>query len=90
MRFGLRGFYNGFVAELGANGVVYATYLGGTKTEANAPKTTLTLAIGIAVDASGDAYVTGTTHTIDFPVTSGAFQTQYGGTTDLPVAWPVH
>jgi hypothetical protein len=77
-------FYNGFVAELGANGVAYATYLGGTKTEANAPKTTLTLAIGIAVDASGDAYVTGTTNTIDFPVTSGAFQTQYGGTTDLP------
>lgn len=75
-------YFNGFVAKLGSNGVTYATYLGGTKT--TVPKTTFNMGIGITVDASGDAYVTGTTNTIDFPVTSGAFQTKYGGTTDLP------
>lgn len=75
-------YYNGFVAKLSAGGVSYATYLGGTKT--SVPGTTFNLGIGIAVDASGDAYITGTTNTTDFPVTSGAFQTKYGGTTDLP------
>ena len=83
-------YYNGFVAELGANGVAYATYLGGTKgvPGLHAPPSmgtaALNLAIGIAVDASGDAYVTGTTNTSDFPATKGAFQIKYGGTTDLP------
>jgi large repetitive protein len=75
-------YYNGFVAKLGSNGVSYATYLGGNTT--TVAKTTFNLGIGIAVDASGAAYVTGTTNTIDFPVTNGAFQTKYGGTTDLP------
>jgi hypothetical protein len=74
-------YFNGFVAKLGAGGVSYATYLGGTKTTVTG--TTFNLGIGIAVDASGNAYVTGTTNTIDFPVTPGAFQTKYGGTTDL-------
>jgi hypothetical protein len=75
-------YFNGFVAKLSANGVSYATYLGGNTTTVLG--TTFNLGIGIAVDASGDAYITGTTNTIDFPVTSGAFQTKYGGTTDLP------
>jgi large repetitive protein len=75
-------YYNGFVAKLGVGGVSYATYLGGTKT--TVAGTTFNLGIGIAVDASGNSYITGTTNTIDFPVTSGAFQTKYGGTTDLP------
>src|SRR5260370_37723 len=42
-------------------------------------------ALGIAVDSSGNAYVTGettdtnkTVATGDFPVTTGAFQTSYG------------
>ncbi len=44
----------------------YSTYLGGsTNDEANA----------IAVDASGHAYITGQTQSIDFPVTSGAYKT---------------
>jgi hypothetical protein len=74
-------YYNGFVAKLGIGGVSYATYLGGTTT--TVPGTTFNLGIGIALDASGDAFVTGTTNTIDFPVTSGTFQTKYSGTTDL-------
>jgi len=75
-------YYTGFVAKLGGSGVSYATYLGGTET--TVANTTFNTGIGIAVDSVGNAYITGTTNTIDFPVTSKAFQTTYGGTTDLP------
>jgi Bacterial Ig-like domain (group 3)/Beta-propeller repeat len=43
----------------------YSTYLGGTSSES---------ANGIAVDATGHAYVTGETSSTDFPVTAGAFE----------------
>jgi hypothetical protein len=46
--------------------LVYATYLGGSTSEE---------ALGIAVDASGNTYITGTTSSGDFPVTSGSYQT---------------
>ncbi|HEV2220118.1 MAG TPA: SBBP repeat-containing protein [Casimicrobiaceae bacterium] len=65
-----------FVAKLNptGSGLVYATYLGGA--------TGIDRGIGIAVDASGSAYVTGTTSVGDFPVTAGAYQqaTPLGGT----------
>jgi hypothetical protein len=53
--------------------VVYSTYLGGSVSDAGT---------GITVDASGNAYVVGTTTSADFPVTEGAFQTSYGGNGD--------
>jgi hypothetical protein len=53
--------------------LTYASYLGGSLTETGR---------GIAVDTQGCAYVTGTTTSVDFPVTPGAFQTTYGGDTD--------
>lgn len=53
--------------------LTYASYLGGSLTEYGR---------GIAVDTQGSAYVTGTTTSVDFPVTPGAFQTTYGGNTD--------
>jgi hypothetical protein len=58
-----------FVTELNPSGtgLVYSTYLGGS--------THGTQALGIAINASGDAYVTGETTATDFPVTPGAFQT---------------
>ncbi len=46
--------------------LIYATYLGGSQTEALG---------GIAVDALGSAYLAGSTNSPDFPVTPGAFET---------------
>jgi uncharacterized protein (TIGR03437 family) len=56
----------GFVAKLNAagSGLVYSTYLGGSGSDS---------ALGIAVDGPGNAYVTGQTSSVDFPVIN-AFQ----------------
>jgi Chitobiase/beta-hexosaminidase C-terminal domain/Bacterial Ig-like domain (group 3)/Beta-propeller repeat len=58
---------NGFVAKLNSTGtqLIYSTYLGGTNED---------VVRAIAVDASGNAYVSGTSESSDFPVTPGAFQ----------------
>jgi len=66
------GSYDVYVAKLNAAGtaLVYATYLGGSAGDyGNA----------IAVDSAGAAYVTGTTYSTDFPVSTGAFQTKSAG-----------
>jgi hypothetical protein len=62
-----------FVSKLNAAGsaLVYSTYLGGSGEDG---------AGGIAVDASGSAYVTGHTYSANFPITPGAFQTMLSGT----------
>src|SRR2546430_1144889 len=61
------GFSDAFVTKLNPAGaaLVYSTYLGGTGDENG---------FGIAVDATGNAYVTGITFSPDFPTTAGAFQ----------------
>ena len=61
-----------FVARLDPAGsaLAYATYLGGTGFD---------IAGDIAVDAMGQAYVTGGTNSGDFPTTPLAFQQSYGG-----------
>jgi hypothetical protein len=61
-----------FVTKLNATGtaLVYSTYIGGSNDDAG---------FGIAVDGSGNAYVTGRTFSTDYDVTPGAFQTTYGG-----------
>lgn len=65
-----------FVTKLNAGGagLVYSTYLGGNDNDQG---------YAIAVDASGDAYVTGSTQANDFPVTSGAYSTHGGGSQDI-------
>jgi hypothetical protein len=63
-----------FVTKLNPTGsaLVYSTYLGGSGASINEGH-------GIAVDADGNAYVTGGTHSPDFPTTAGAFQTTGSG-----------
>src|SRR5262249_25520413 len=64
-------YQDAFVTELSPTGsaLVYSTYLGGSNYE---------YGFGIAVDASGDAYVTGQTFSTDFPTTPGDFQSNCG------------
>ncbi len=64
-----------FVTKLNPTGSaqVYSTYLGGSDNEGTAG--------GIVVDSSGNAFVTGSTQSSNFPTTAGAFQTKTGGGT---------
>jgi hypothetical protein len=68
---------NAFVTKLDPAGsaLVYSTYLGGSVPCKGAFFSTMDAAYGLAVDGFGNAYVTGLTTSIDFPVTKGAFQT---------------
>lgn len=68
----------GFVTKLNPTGtaIIYSTYLGGSRTASSSTcGITGDSANGIAVDAAGNAYITGQAHTLDFPTTTGAFQT---------------
>ncbi len=59
------GSMDAFVTKLNPTGTafVYSTYLGGTGSD---------VGYGIAVDAAGSAYVTGTTGSLNFPGTAGS------------------
>ena len=69
-----------FVTKVNANGstLAYSTYLGGSGYE-RAP--------GIAVDAAGNAYVTGFTDSANFPTTPGAIQTNFAGSANPDAAY---
>jgi uncharacterized protein (TIGR03437 family) len=77
-----------FVTKLDAQGnVVFATYFGGFNTDT---------AKAMAVDAAGAVYVTGTTQSLDFPVTKGAYANTPGQAflfklnTDGSLAWSTY
>ncbi len=70
------GYYpdDAFVVKLNGDGsdLVYSTYLGGTADDVGK---------GIALDSSGNAYVTGVAQSNDFPTTEGAFDPTYNPST---------
>jgi Beta-propeller repeat/Cep192 domain 4/HYDIN/CFA65/VesB-like, Ig-like domain len=65
--------FDAFISKLnpGGTALVYSTFMGGTGGD---------YGYGIALDAAGDAFVTGLTTSTNFPVTPGAYQTSGGGT----------
>ncbi len=69
---GFGGKEDAYVLKLNPAGtqLLYSTYLGGNDTD---------FACGIAIDAAGNAYVTGDAVSYNFPVTQNAFQRQYAG-----------
>jgi hypothetical protein len=66
------GGFDVFVTKLSSTGAsrVYSTYLGGSAADRG---------FGIAVDGSGNAYLTGETDSTGFPTTTGAFDTGKNG-----------
>ena len=75
------GAVDAFIAKLdpavsGSGGISYATFLGGTGDD---------IAYGLAVDSTGNAYVTGVTASSDFPTVLG-FQASTQGSNDAFVA----
>jgi len=67
--------YDAFVTKLNpmGSGLIYSTYLGGGVVD---------VGYEIAIDADGNAYVTGYTASSNFPTTTGAFQTVQSGYAD--------
>ena len=78
-------FGNAFVTKLDptGSGLIYSSYLGGSVGTNVGHGVYGDAGFGIAVDAGGNAYITGYTSSTDFPTTPGAFQTSFagGGTT---------
>jgi len=64
-----------FITKISADGsgTSYSTYAGGSEADQ---------AAGIAIDPSGNVYVTGLTLSSDFPISLGAFQETLNGTQD--------
>jgi adhesin/invasin len=67
-----------FVTKLNATGgtLLYSTYLGGTGSNDNST------AYGIAIDPDGNAHVTGSTSSSDFPTTMGAYRASSAGSAE--------
>ncbi len=76
---GLRGTEDVFVTKINPSGSakLYSTYLGGNAVDEGR---------GIAVDVQGNAYITGSTGSLDFPTTKNAIQGTPGGSGDAFVA----
>jgi len=64
------GYADAFITKMTADGsgLIYSTYAGGSLGDSPT---------GIAIDLAGNAYVSGITQSADFPVSVGAYQTQF-------------
>ena len=73
------GYGDAFVTKIDSSGAAlgYSTYLGGSSQDE---------ALGIAVDSSRNAYITGYAQSTDFPTTPGVYQTTSKGAWDVFVA----
>lgn len=73
------GLQDGFLARLSPNGdlLLYSTYYGGPQDET---------VLDMAIDATGNIYLAGSTTSSSFPVSSAAIQNVYRGNTDGFVA----
>ncbi|MDX6475434.1 MAG: hypothetical protein QOH95_945 [Gaiellaceae bacterium] len=65
-----------FISELnpGGSALLYSTYLGGSQSD---------IGSDVALDPSANPYVTGHTFSMDFPATTGAFDTVFNGDTSI-------
>lgn len=74
------GGYDAFVTKLstGGGGLSWSTYLGGMSSD--------DAGTAIAVDSAGNAYLTGTTTSENFPTTAGAFDATQNGNVDVFVS----
>ncbi|MBM3956698.1 MAG: SBBP repeat-containing protein [Gemmatimonadetes bacterium] len=72
----IAGSEDAFLAKFAPDGktLLYASYLGGAAEEE---------ARGVAVDTTGHIYVAGTTKSLDYPVSTGAYQTIVAGLADV-------
>ncbi len=60
-----------FLAKYTPGGsILFITYIGGHRDD---------IGMGVAVDSAGNPYIVGYTNSTDFPTTSGAYQTVFGG-----------
>ena len=78
---------NLFITKFNPSGsaLVYSTYLGGSGWFDNPGDPFGDSAGGIAIDSAGDAYVTGTAYSRDFPVTGNAYQKVNNSFYDAPM-----
>ena len=84
----LNGASDAFVFKLNPAGsnLIYSTYLGGSGNESSGYSLSYySYGMGIDINTSGEAFVTGGTTSIDFPVTIGAFSTTLKGGTNSDV-----
>lgn len=69
---------DGFVTKFTPSGsaILYSTYLGGSGDDTG-------YGFGIYVENGGSAFIVGSTNSVDFPITSGAYQTVINGSYDV-------
>jgi hypothetical protein len=69
------GVRDGFITKLNVDGdsLIYSTYIGGTEED---------IVMSIALDQTGNAYITGSTASVDFPTTIDAYRQIFAGGTD--------